>query len=158
MFNAATLFHPRPFSESCCVHRTNATRASSSRPAFRSANPALNHPSGNSGFKRIALDQYSAASFQSSRTPARRASDRNARADLPSLTSNALWKCISSSSASPSAHHSFGSSSSCASRLRIVSAAACFFPRSVRHTMSESHSSISSNSSSAAPTIPSATS
>ena len=105
----------------------------------------------------IASDQYSAADFQSSRSAARLANDRMARAFLPSLTSSAFRKCSSRSRASPRAHQSFGSVGSTSRRLRIVSAAACFFPSSVRHTMSESHSSISSKSSSAAPTMPSDT-
>ena len=157
MLSAATLFQAWPFSASICVHRTNAERASSSRSAFKRAYPALNQPSGKSGLIFIAADQCSAALVQSSRNAARLARDRMARAFLPSETSSAFWKCSSRSSASPRAHHSFGSVGSTSRRLRMVSAAACFLPSSVRHTMSESQSSISSNSSSAAPTMPSDT-
>mmetsp|Transcript_15627 Transcript_15627/g.65873 ORF Transcript_15627/g.65873 Transcript_15627/m.65873 type:complete len:202 (-) Transcript_15627:1315-1920(-) len=90
MLSAATLFHAWPFSASACVHRTNALNASSSLSAFNSAYPQLNHPSGNSGFRRMASDQYRAARGQSSLAAAPRARERHARAARPSETKSAF--------------------------------------------------------------------
>ena len=120
------LFHAWPFSASACVPARRLS-ASSSRRAFSSAYPQLNHPSGNSGLSRMA--PTSAPRRRASPlAPPRRASGATRARARPPETSSAFSYALSSSSASPSAHHSLASRGSSARRRRTTSAAACSSP------------------------------